>query len=317
MEKLIASVSRRDGRFPVSTSTILRIACFCVFAGRAWQHLVWDAPFRTLLWDQELMQHIIESLTSMTWEQYTSSAQVDGYIQLAIRATGWLYAACAVLSLFINKNMKRTGYLLLGGAMSLSILAFLDFKEKFFEMGMLMEHLVQISAPLLLFAALFTDILKKRIILFAKIAVAITFIGHGLYAWGYYPQPGPFVDMLINILGFSESFARDFLKVAAVLDFIVAALIFIPRASRASLIYCIAWGGLTAIARIVSGFNSDFILQSLNQYTFEVMFRLSHALVPVFILYAQGQRLPEMKWMKRKKRKEEPAVEAVTVLIDR
>jgi hypothetical protein len=292
---------------------ILRITCFCIFAGRAWQHLVWDAPFRTLLWDQEWMQHIIESITSMTWEEYTTSPLVDTYIQGAIKATGWFYAVCAMLSLFISRNMKRTGYVLIGGALSLSFLAFLDYKEKFYEAGMLLEHLVQVSAPLFLFAALFTKVQAKKLMVYAKAALALTFIGHGLYAWGYYPQPGPFIDMLINIMHFSESTARIILQVAAILDFAVAILIFIPRAARPALLYCIAWGGLTATARIASGFDSNFIAQSLNQYTFEVMFRLSHALVPMWVFYTEGKRVWQKRFVKKEETKQ-TAVATVTVI---
>lgn len=269
---------------------LLQVICFCIFAGRAYQHLVWDAPFRTLLWDQEIMQGVIESLTSMTWEQYTTSPLTDQYIQGSIQATGWLYAICAMLSLFIRKSMKWAGYILLGGALSLTFLGFLSFKDKFYQVGEFMEHMIQIASPVLLFMVLFTKMQAKKLIVVAKAAVALTFIGHGLYAWGYYPQPGPFVDMLINILGFSEDFARSFLKVAAVLDFIVAVTIFIPRAARISLMYCVVWGLLTAMARVVSGFDSNFIAQSLNQYTFETVYRLGHGLLPLWIFLTEGKR---------------------------
>lgn len=271
--------------------TMLRIACFCIFAGRAFQFLVWDAPFRTLLWDQEWMQGIIESLTSMTWEQYTTSPKVDTYIQSSIQATGWLYAVCAMLALFIGKGMKRAGSLLLAGSAALGFLAFLNCKEKFFQVGELMELCIQVFTPVFLYLALFTKVNSKKLIVFAKAAVALTFIGHGLYAWGYYPQPGHFIDMFINVLGISEEMSRTALKVAAILDFAAAVLLFVPRAAKASLMYCALWGGLTAAARLMSGFDSNFIADSLKQFTFEVVFRLSHALLPLWIFYTEGGRM--------------------------
>ena len=280
---------------------LLRITCFVLFAGRAYQYIIWDAPYRTLLWDQELMQGIIETFTSLTWEQYTTSVNTDKYIQTSIQATGWLYAVCAMLSLFIRRNMKWAGYFLLAGSLALGFLAFLNFKEKFFQYGEIMELGIQVTSPVLLFMALFTKIKQKTLILVAKVAVAFTFFGHGLYAWGYYPQPGHFIDMFINVLGFTEETSRFVLKIAAVLDFIAAVFIFMPRGARLSLWYCILWGGLTAVARIWSGFDSNFIVASLNQLGFEVMFRLSHALLPLWIFYAGGGKIELKKLVKRKK----------------
>jgi len=39
---------------------VLRISCCCLLVGRAWQHLFWDAPFRAFLWDEHLLQGIVE-----------------------------------------------------------------------------------------------------------------------------------------------------------------------------------------------------------------------------------------------------------------
>jgi hypothetical protein len=294
--------------------TLLRITCFFVFAGRAYQHLVWDAPFRTLLWDQYWMQGIIESLTSLTWEQYTTSIQVDKYIQGSIQATGWLYAICALLSLFIKSSMKRAGYLLLAGSVSLGLLAFLQFKDKFYQYGELMEMGIQVFTPVFLFIALFTGITSRRLMLIAKSAVALTFIGHGLYAWGYYPVPGHFIDMFINVLGFTEEFSLASLKVAAVLDFAAAILIFIPRTSRISLMYCVLWGGLTASARILSGFNSDLIADSLNQFTYETAYRLAHGLIPLWIFLNEGGRIRLKNLLTRKRTNTTTAAPAAALI---
>lgn len=272
-------------------TTLLRITCFCIFAGRAWQHLMWDAPFRALLWDQAWMQGVIEGMTSMAWEEYVSSLVADHYIQLSIRITGWLYAACAVLSFLISSRMKWAKYVIFTGIASLSFLAFLNYKERFFQAGELMEHGIQLFAPVLLMMVLFSKLSAKGLAIIAKAAVAFTFIGHGLYAWGYYPQPGPYIDMLINILHFDEEFVNSFLKAAAILDFAVAILIFIPVASRAALVYCAVWGSLTALARIIAGFDSNFIAESLNQYLFETLFRLSHGLLPLWIFLAERGKI--------------------------
>jgi hypothetical protein len=59
---------------------ILKAATFLLFAGRAWQHLFWDAPFRELLWDQAIMESIVLSLRGGTWEEYVTSENTDHFI---------------------------------------------------------------------------------------------------------------------------------------------------------------------------------------------------------------------------------------------
>ena len=66
--------------------------------------------------------------------------------------------------------------------------------------------------------------MKKLILL-----IAAVFIAHGLYAVGYYPIPGYFLGMVIDILGLTEQGARNFLLIAGILDFIGAFLIFLPK----------------------------------------------------------------------------------------
>lgn len=264
---------------------ILKWACFFIFAGRAWQHLFWDAPFRALLWDQELMQCLIQKLTGLTWEEYSASTKVESIIQFFIRATGWLYVVCALASLVLNKGNKLIGKILLIGSASLCFLAFLNCKEKFFQLGEFMEHAIQITSPVLLYFMLFRNIRLTKLILFAKVAVAFTFIGHGLYAVSYYPQPGPYADMVINIFHFDETHVKSMLVVLGYLDFIFSILIFIPLFSSFALLYCAIWGLLTALARVAAGFDNNFALASLNQYAFETVYRLSHFMIPLWVFY--------------------------------
>ena len=64
-------------------------------------------------------------------------------------------------------------------------------------------------------------------ILIMKVAIAVTFISHGLYALNYYPRPGHFTEMVMDILGVKEATAILFLNVAGILDFVIAVGIFI------------------------------------------------------------------------------------------
>ena len=99
-----------------------------------------------------------------------------------------------------------------------------------------------------------------------------------------------FVDMVINIFQFSEVHAKLFLKIAGVLDFLVAILIFIPRISTYALLYAALWGGLTALARTWANFYWSFPLESLHQHLYETIYRLPHMLVPLAALCITAPR---------------------------
>ena len=122
-------------------------------------------------------------------------------------------------------------------------------------------------------------------ILFLKIAIALTFTCHGLYAAGYYPRPGQFVDMTINILHTSEKNAILFLNIAGLLDFAISILIFIPKFSRMALIYAVVWGGLTALARLVANFYWENLEHTFGFWFWEMLYRAPHALIPLLTLY--------------------------------
>jgi hypothetical protein len=118
-----------------------------------------------------------------------------------------------------------------------------------------------------------------------KVAVALTFACHALYALGYYPRPGYYTEMTMNILGLENSGAIQFLLAAGLLDFVVAVGIFMPAQwSKWILLYAVFWGFATAMARIVGNFYMDFPLDSLHQWAYQAVFRFPHFLVPLLLL---------------------------------
>lgn len=264
---------------------LLRFACFVLFAGRAWQHLFWDAPFRALLWDKDLMENLVLFLRGGSWQDYVTSASTDHFIQTTIFGFGIFYALMAVLTLFIRKHNKMFLGLYILSSLALAFLAFLYCKEKFYHLGQFLEYSIQFMLPLFFYYHLSQKIKNNRLVLYFKIAIAFTFSAHGLYAIGFYPQPGVFVDMLINILHISESTAKAFLVVAGVLDFVLAIAIFIPRIAKYFLLYAAVWGGLTALARVWANFYWAFPLDSLHQNLHETLFRLPHMLIPLAVLF--------------------------------
>ena len=269
---------------------LVQAATVAVFLGRAWQHLFWDAPFRTLLWDENWMRGTVEWLTNYSWQAYITNNAVDDGIQYFIQAMGCFYAICALVAIGIKKVGREIAWLLIAGSGALLFLAALYCKEKFFSLGQLLEYTLQFSSPLFLYLLRFRPEIKPKLIPWMKVAIALTFTCHGLYALNFYPRPGNFVQMTIDILGVSEGMAFQFLNVAGVLDFLLAILIFLPRRiAQWALLYAFAWGLATAVARVWANFYLEFPMESLHQWMHEMIMRWPHALIPLAVWVSQKE----------------------------
>lgn len=261
---------------------LLKLSCFCVFIGRAYEHLFWDAPFRSLLWDQKLLSPIVEGVFNTSWRDYVTSSTADNVIQNLMKINGAFYAICAIVSLFINANSKKIFKIILFvGGVLLFLLALLLTKSKFYHISMFFEHSIQFGAPFVLLYLFKEKQNVAKLIMPLKVITALAFISHGVYALGtVYPLPANFVTMTLNILPVSENSAKSLLYVAGLLDFVAAVLIFVPKVSRIALLYAAFWGIVTALARILSGLTYDVSLLTLHQYLFATVYRIPHGLIP-------------------------------------
>lgn len=262
---------------------LLKLSCFCVFIGRAYEHLFWDAPFRSLLWDQKLLSPIVEGIFNTSWRDYVTSSTADVVIQNLMKINGAFYAICAIVSLFINANSKKIFKIILfAGGVLLFLLALLLTKSKFYHISMFFEHSIQFGAPFVLLYLFKEKQNVAKLIMPLKVITALAFISHGVYALGtVYPLPANFVTMTLNILPVSENSAKSLLYVAGLLDFVAAVLIFVPKVSRIALLYAAFWGIATALARIISGLTYDVSLLTLHQYLFATVYRIPHGLIPL------------------------------------
>lgn len=261
---------------------LLKWATFSVFAGRAWQHFFWDAPYRELLWDDRLMKPLIETVTPWTWEEYVTNLGVDKGIQYAMTGLGVFYAICAVLALAVEKWPTISRPILSLGAFSLAVLGLMYMKEYFLHVGQFFEYTLQFLTPVFLLMVAKQQGISPRTAFWMKIAIALTFTCHGLYAVGYYPRPGQFVHMTMQVLDISQENALTFLNLAGAMDFMLAIGIFLPRKwALVFLAYAVVWGFATSLARTWANFYWDFWLESLHQWLFETVYRLPHGLVPL------------------------------------
>ncbi|WP_435261070.1 hypothetical protein [Tenacibaculum sp. nBUS_03] len=271
--------------------SLLKISSFLIFIGRAYQHLFWDAPFRSFFWDQHLLEPIVTTVFGVSWQSYVTNLNTDHAIQFLTRITGVLYSLCAVISLAINEKSKRWMYSVLKlGSVSLILLALLLTKEKFYHLIMFFEHTIQFGVPIALLYYLKTRN-NHQLIFKLKIFIALAFTCHGMYAIGvFYPLPGNFVTMTLNILPVTETSAKNLLFIAGGLDFIIAIAMFIPKTAKIALVYASFWGFITAFARIISGLNYDISISIFHQYFYLVIYRLPHGIVPLIVyIYLTNQ----------------------------
>lgn len=262
---------------------ILKIAAFTVLAGRAYQHFFFNIPLSSLLWDQSLMSGPVKLLTGSNWDDFATSELAEDILIYPRYALCALYALTAFFLIF-KKNEKQKGdLLLLLSTFGLVFLAFLNYKNLFAVNGQFIEYSIQFGSPLFLYLFSRELVLKGQLILLMKIAVSLTFIGHGLYAFGFYPVPVKFIEMTCMILPMDEEMARTFLRVAGALDFVVAIGIYWKKVEKPLLIYAAIWGGLTAMARITAYFSLQFPMETIHQYWYESFLRLPHMLIPLLL----------------------------------
>ena len=60
---------------------------------------------------------------------------------------------------------------------------------------------------------------------------------------------------------------------------------YFKKTLKVTAIYAVFWGFLTALARVVANYSTDFPLETLHQYGFETVVRLCHGLGPLLILF--------------------------------
>ena len=264
---------------------LLQAAAVAVLLGRGWQHFFWDAPYRALLWDESLLKGLVEGVFGTPWREYVTDPANDRRISLFIRILGIFYFLCALLVIWISRVPMWLRRLLWVASFSLAILAWLYSMDKFLHLGQFLEYSLQVGAPLFIYVAASRQRIDEPLAFWMRLATSVTFISHGLYAFGFYQVPGNFMTMVISILGVSDGVALQFLKAAGFLDFVVAVLIWLPGKWRmAGLYYCVLWGAATSFARVWAYFVPEFWLESLHQWLHETVMRFPHFLIPLALL---------------------------------
>lgn len=189
----------------------------------------------------------------------------------------------AIILPFRTRLRKLNTWFLIISGIILAFLFLLYWKSNHYRIGQLIEYSSQLMTIILAYLVLNKDNNITKYRFWVKIAVAFTFIGHGLYALGYYPQPGHYIDMTINILGVNESQASILLKIMGILDIVAAILILFTDKFKIIIYYIIIWAFLTTMARLVAHFNAQLLFPFLHQWVLEFLIRIPHIALPLII----------------------------------
>jgi len=260
------------------------ISCMSVLIGRAWQHIFWDPPYRTLLWDENLLKPIIENVFGLKWEKYVTDLSIDHRIQNVIIGIGIFLFIVAISCIFIKISKRLIGYLIAISGGLLVLLSVAYWKEFFWDIPQFLEMTAQWMSPFIFLSVVHAFDKNINVFRLLNYTLVFTFVGHGLYAIGVYPLPGNWVDMVINTFHCNETSAKIFIKVFGVLDIIAAIFIFLPNFRKIGFYYMLIWGFLAAFGRLSGNYIPDlgiipFIHANLGEFVYRV---------PQFLLALMG-----------------------------
>jgi len=143
----------------------------------------------------------------------------------------------------------------------------------------LLEQGAQFWVPILGILFAFGNRSSQAVI--TSVAIALTFLGHGIYALGIPVRPTEFIGLVQGCLPLDSGGTAIMLTVVGILDVLAVICLFIPRTRRAALTYMVIWGSLTALARPWANFETA---SSLLRWGPELLIRAPHFLIPLYLL---------------------------------
>jgi hypothetical protein len=132
---------------------------------------------------------------------------------------------------------------------------------------------------------------NKKPKLLIKTGICLTFIAHGLLALNIIPTPPTFYQMTGKILSLNFEQSILFLDTFGILDILACFIILFSkqRIYTFAVIYCIIWGGITALARTLYLLDSDFKTILFSGIA-ETMVRIPNSLMPLLLIYGINKK---------------------------
>ncbi|PHI18835.1 hypothetical protein CEQ90_15910 [Lewinellaceae bacterium SD302] len=277
----------------VKPNPYLRWSNICLLAGFGWLVYRRGMPWRNLVWDEGAFQPLLE-LIGVDWGWWVSSPAVEvGLLRLdwLVIIICWLGGLALLLVQRTPKQIRNFFLATTGSILLLNLL--LNTKGNFWRVGYFIEHAAQVATPfLLLYLATLTR--RSSLTWWLKIVIALTFIGHGLFALGVHPVPPHFVLMTtegLSFMGISKvamgevTAAKLFLFTVGIMDLLAALLLLLPgkKWMKAALCWIIPWAILTTLARLWSGGQFSSGISFWSYWVPEFLVRVPHVLLPVLL----------------------------------
>jgi hypothetical protein len=225
----------------------------------------------------------------LSWSDYLTGPASDASIRKIIIGLGILLGFCGLGTLLIPLKKIPINALIILGSMVLLFQSVLIAIEHFGYLSHFIEHTAQWATPLITLYVIYNNKIDKRIQFIAKVVLALTFTGHGLLALGIYPTPPHFIEMVMNILNINQQQSIILLRIAGVLDILIAIGIFFPKTVLLCLGYAVFWGFATSIARVWAHVDI-YDLQGLETWLHESIYRLVHGLLPLFLFFVNDKQ---------------------------
>ena len=269
---------------------LLSVSLVFLLLGRGYGYLFWGSPLRVLLANEALLTPLLNRLFGTAWADYANDLTVAAWTEIAQRCIGVVWVITGLLCARAGFRLPGRAWrrlLRFGVAVSwlfLLLHALLETEDHFLRPVHFCEFAIQLAVPFLYLSWLRGRLTRRNFCRVGRLAVALTFAAHGLYALGAYPVPGHFVDMTIILLGTKEATARTFLTVVGWLDLVVAVGIFFRPVAGPLLLYATAWGLATALARLATGYQLG-VPDVWHQYAYLTTYRLPHGLLPLALYF--------------------------------
>lgn len=270
--------------------TWLTLGTSLTLVARGWLTWRWDSPIRSLFWQENWWSAPLEEI-GLSWKSWAENS--DAFISPFLDALGIFLVLSAIIPWLARAGVKRGTWLLWPAFGVLFLDSLARWVDKNFDLGMGIEHALQMAMPLAFLFAIRSPQLPARWWLVMAIASAMTFIGHGLYASGFHPVPLSYQTMTTKILGIEDpSIVKGILKTAGWLDFAAAMGLFIRPLRTVSLLYMIGWGAATALARTWAHADLDAPRYGLDPWIAETLVRTPHWLIPLLLLWLKRPGKP-------------------------
>jgi len=271
---------------------LLRLSAFIFLFSRGCLYVIFDSPYRGLLWNEEILRPFVE-LFGYSWRTYASSSNPG--ISLLENLIGLFLMISSVFFLTIRADKPaRAQYFCLqlsGFFTCLHIL--LKYLGHNNEAPIIAEYILQGFTPWLFLAYLkymptHSDdkwtFPSGAILLWSKVIISLCFVGHGLYALGWPYQPASFVRMLSKTLFIDFETSSIIVTCVGLFDLTLAVVIFIKPFERMALGHMAFWGFVTAGARLMSYVIIPVNLSNLNPWLLESTVRFIHGALPLTLL---------------------------------